>query len=175
MDKEASLPFGLLLPAYPHRAIRAIFRPVGFRCKCSSAHGAPLHSVPALDDLGIQRPVQRENSGTKPPAQQRIGNALDAHTFLAVVQQEAVPVTVVAALMRQLPGLAVLRVIHSRYAYSSCACAFPGVTRKMLSTFCLMMPYSFSSRLTQYCLYSRAFCCPAPGTRLSGRPDRAAL
>lgn len=61
--------------------------------------------------------------------------------------------------MRQLPGLAVLRVTHSRYAHSSCACSFPGVTRKMLSTFCLIMPYSFSSRLTSpYCSYSRAFC-----------------
>ena len=47
-------------------------------------------------------------------------NALDAHTFLSIVQKQAVPVTVIAALMRQLPGLAVLPVIHSRYAHSSC-------------------------------------------------------
>ena len=60
--------------------------------------------------------------------------------------------------MRQTPGLAVLRVIHSRYAHNSCVHSFPGFTRKMPSTFCLIMPYScirfFAS---PYCLYSRSF------------------
>ena len=59
--------------------------------------------------------------------------------------------------MREPPGLAILAVIHSRYVHSSCICSFPGVTRKMLSTFCLIMPYSFSSFFTSlYCSDSRS-------------------
>ena len=114
------LPFSLFLPARPHRTIRAIFGPVGLWCEHGPAYGAAFHLVPALADLGVQGRVQREDGGPKPPAQQRIGNALDAHTFLSIVQKQAVAVTVIAALMRQLPGLAVLPVIHSRYAHSSC-------------------------------------------------------
>ena len=114
------LPFSLFLSAHPHRAIRAVFSPVGLWREHGPAHGAAFHLVPALADLGVQGRVQREDGGPKPPAQQRIGNALDAHTFLSIVQKQAVPVTVIAALMRQLPGLAVLLVIHSRYAHSSC-------------------------------------------------------
>src|SRR5699024_2257376 len=114
------LPFSLFLPAHPHRTIRAVFGPVGLRCEHGPAYGAVFHLVPALPDLGVQGRVQRENGGSNTPAQQRIGNALDAHTVLSIVQKQAVPVTVLAALMRQLPGLAVLPVIHSRYAHSSC-------------------------------------------------------
>ena len=114
------LPFSLFLSAHPHRAIRAVFSPVGLWREHGPAHGAAFHLVPALADLGVQGRVQREDGGPKPPAQQRIGNALDEHTFLSIVQKQAVPVTVIAALMRQFPGLTVLPVIHSRYAHSSC-------------------------------------------------------
>ena len=115
-----SLPFSLFLPAHPHRAIGAVFGPVGLRSEHGPAHGAAFHFVPALADLGVKGRIQREDGGSKPPAQQRIGNALDAHTFLSIVQKQAVPVTIIAAFMRQLPGLAVLPVIHFRYAHSSC-------------------------------------------------------
>ena len=61
---------------------------------------------------------------------------------------------------------------HSRYclncqrvvtktcvAYRSCICSFPGVVRRMPSTFCLMMPYSCIWRLTSaYCCCSCFFC-----------------
>ena len=83
------LPFSLFLPAHPHRTIRAVFGPVGLRCEHGPAYGAVFHLVPALADLGVQGRVQRENGGPKPPAQQRIGNALDAHTFLSIVQKQA--------------------------------------------------------------------------------------
>ena len=54
----------------------------------------------SLHDFGIKGRVQRQDGGLEPPAQQRIGNALHTDTFLPIVQQEAVPVTVIAALMR---------------------------------------------------------------------------
>ena len=80
------LPFGFFLPAHPHRAIRAVFGPVGLRRKHGPAYGAAFHLVPAFADLGVQGRVQWEDGNLKPPAQQRIGNALYANTFLAIVQ-----------------------------------------------------------------------------------------
>lgn len=44
----------------------------------------------------------------------RIGNTLDADTFLPVVQKNTVAAVVVAALMHQLTHQAVLRIIHHR-------------------------------------------------------------
>ena len=152
------LPFGFFLPAHTGRTIRAVFGPVGLWHKGGPAHGTAFHFLPAFADLGAQGRVQRQDGGPEPPAQQRIGNTLDANTFLPVVQQEAVSVTIIAALVREPPGLAVLAVIHSRYVHSSCVCSFPGVTRKILSTFCLMIPYSVNSAFTSlYLSYSRLF------------------
>ena len=53
------LPFGLFLPAHPHRAIRAVFGPVGLRREHGPAYGAAFHPVPALADLGVQGCVQQ--------------------------------------------------------------------------------------------------------------------
>ena len=97
------LALGLFAAAHPHRAIRAVFRSVGLRRKRSPAFTAAFHFVPVFRDLGVQDRVQREDSGLKPPAQQRIGNALYANTFFAIVQQQTVPVTVIAALMPATP------------------------------------------------------------------------
>ena len=44
----------------------------------------------------------------------RIGNTLDADTFLPIIQKNAVAVIVVAALMHQFTLPAVLRIIHNR-------------------------------------------------------------
>ena len=152
------LSFCLFAAAHPFGAGWAVFGPVGLRHKYCATLGAAFHLVPVFGDLGTQGRIQRENSSPEPPAQQRIGNALNTNTFFAIVQQQTVPVTVVATFPHQLPGLAVLRVIHSRYAHRSCVHSFPGVTRKMPSTFCLMMPYScicfFAS---PYRSYSRSF------------------
>ena len=98
----------------------------------------------SLGDFGTQGRVQRQDGHLEPPAQQRIGNTLHTDTFLHIVQQEAVSVTVVAALMGEPAGLAVLGVTHYRYVHRSCVCSFPGAVRKMLSTFCLTMPYSLN-------------------------------
>ena len=95
-----SLAFCLFLPAYLHRTIRAVFGPVGVWRKRRPADGTAFDLVPAFGDLGTQGRVQRQDGHLEPPAQQRIGNTLHTDTFLPIVQQEAVPVTVVAALMR---------------------------------------------------------------------------
>jgi len=108
------LSFCLFAAAHPFGTGWTVFGPVGLRHKCSSTLGAAFHFVPVFRDLGVQSRVQRENSSPEPTAQQRIGNALNTNTFFAIVQQQTVPVTVIAALPHQLPGLAVLRVIHSR-------------------------------------------------------------
>ena len=108
------LSFCLFATAHPFGAGWAVFSPVGLRHKYSVTLGAAFHLVPVFGDLGTQGRIQRENSSPEPPAQQRTGNALNTNTFFAIVQQQTVPVTVVAALPHQLPGLAILRVIHSR-------------------------------------------------------------
>ena len=76
-----------LSAAHPFGAGGAIFSPVGLWRKRGPALTAAFHFVPVFGDLRIQGRVQREDSDLKPPAQQRIGNALYADTFLAVVQQ----------------------------------------------------------------------------------------
>ena len=156
--QEVSFPlaFRLFLPAHLHRTIRAVFGPVGVGSKRSPADGAAFDLVPAFGDLGAQGRVQRQDGHLEPPAQQRIGNTLHTDTFLPIVQQEAVSVTVVAALMGEPAGLAVLGITHSRYVHRSCVCSFPGAVRKMLSTFCLTMPYSFNFCFASlYCADSR--------------------
>ena len=110
------LSFCLFAKAHPFGAGGAVFGPVGLRHKYCATLGAAFHLVPVFGDLGVQDRVQREDGGPKPPAQQRIGNALHTNTFFPIVQQGAVAVTIITALMRQSPGLAVLAVIHSRYA-----------------------------------------------------------
>ena len=154
-----SLPLCLFPAAHFLGAGGAVFRPVGFRREAGPALTAQLQVIVVFGNLGAQNGIQREDSSPEPAAQQGIGNALHTDTFLPIVQQEAVAAHIVAALPRQPPGLAVLRIVHLRYAHSSCflSCC-RGVTRKIPSTFCLMMPYSFSSFFTSpYLAYSRSF------------------
>ena len=113
------LPLGLFTAAHFLGAGGAVFRPVGLRREAGPALTAPLQIIVALCDLGTQNSVQREDSRPEPAAQQGVGNALHTDTFLPIVQQEAVAAHVVAALPRQPPGLAVLRIVHLRYAHSS--------------------------------------------------------
>lgn len=46
------------------------------------------------------------------PAQQGVGNGLDADTFLPIIQRDTVAAVIVAALMYQTPCSAVLAVVH---------------------------------------------------------------
>ena len=108
------LSFCLFAAAHPFGAGRAVFGPVGLWHKYSATLGAAFHLVPVFGDLGTQGRIQRENSSFYDTSKKVILNALNTNTFFAIVQQQTVPVTVVAALPHQLPGLAILRVIHSR-------------------------------------------------------------
>jgi len=101
------LSFCLFAAANPFGTGWTVFGPVGLRHKCSSTLGAAFHLFPVFGDLDTQGRIQREDSSPEPPAQKRIGNALNTNTFFAIVQQQTVPVTVIAALPHQLPGLAI--------------------------------------------------------------------
>ena len=99
------LALGLLTASHPFGAGRAVFGPVRLRLERGPTLAAAFHFIPVFDDFGVQGSVQWEDGCLKPPAQQRIGNALYANTFLAIVQEQASTVTVITALMRQTPGL----------------------------------------------------------------------
>jgi len=92
----------------------AVFRPVGTGKKWLAADLTSFHILPE-QQRRFQRLVQRENSNAKPFAQQGIGNALHADTFLSIVQRDTVAVVIVAAFMYQLSRPAVLLVVHDRH------------------------------------------------------------
>ena len=81
------LSFCLFAAANPVGTGWTVFGPVGLRRKHGPAYGAAFHLVPAFADLGVQGRVQWEDGNLKPPAQQRIGNALNTNTFFDIVQQ----------------------------------------------------------------------------------------
>ena len=82
-------------------AVGAIFPPVGTWTEQRPAAAATLAFV-LVKQRRFQLPVQRQDSGPKIFADQRPGNALDADTsFLAIVQQQAIPGIVVTALVYQ--------------------------------------------------------------------------
>ena len=91
------LPLGLLAVAHFLGADGAVFRPIGLRREAGPALTASFQMIVALCDLGAQNSVQREDSRPEPAAQQGVGNALNADTYLPVVQQEAVAAHIVAA------------------------------------------------------------------------------
>ena len=70
----------------PYPSDSFIFGPVRLRLERSPTLAAAFHFIPVFDDFGVQGNVQWEDGCLKPPAQQRIGNALYANTFLAIVQ-----------------------------------------------------------------------------------------
>ena len=80
------LALGLLTASHPFDAGRAVFGPVRLRLERGPTLAAAFHFIPVFDDFGVQGSVQWEDGCLKPPAQQRIGNALYANTFLAIVQ-----------------------------------------------------------------------------------------
>ena len=64
------------------------------------------------EQCGAQAGVQGKNGGAEPFTDQRVGDALRADTFFAIVQEQAVSAIVVAALMHQPPGRSVLLIGH---------------------------------------------------------------
>ena len=91
----------------------AVFRPVGTGKEGLAADNAPLLFL-LMKQSSLQRFIQRQDSGTKPPAQQGAGNALHVYAFFSIVKGEAVPAVIVAALMNQLSCPAVLGIGHDR-------------------------------------------------------------
>lgn len=75
----------------------AIFGPIGFGNERRPADFAPF-DIGAMEDFGFQRGIAGENEPPKPFAVDRVGDALHADRFLAIVQQEAVAAVVVATL-----------------------------------------------------------------------------
>ena len=88
-----------------------VFRPVGTGKKGLAADSTPFVFLP-IKQSSRQRLIQGQDSGSKPPAQQGVGNALHAHAFFSIVKDKAVPALIVAALMDQLSCPAVLGIGH---------------------------------------------------------------
>ncbi|EFY05104.1 hypothetical protein HMPREF9443_00916 [Phascolarctobacterium succinatutens YIT 12067] len=66
-------------------AAGAVFPPVGFGDKGRPADRAAFPAPPLQEGCG-QLPVKGQDSHTEPAAHEGIGNALDAHARLPVVQ-----------------------------------------------------------------------------------------
>ena len=77
----------------------AVFRPVGTGKKGLSADSAPFVFLP-IKQSSRQRFIQRQDSGTEPVAQQRVGNALHANAFFSIVKGKAVPALIVVTFLR---------------------------------------------------------------------------
>ena len=75
------------------------------------------------EQRGAQASVQGKDSGAEPFADQGVGDTLRTDTFLAVVQEQAVSAVIVAALMHQPPGCAVLLIGHvGDFGYNHFTC-----------------------------------------------------
>ena len=61
--------------------------------------------APPEQERGVQLPVKGQDSHTEPAAHEGIGNALDAHARLPVVQKQAVSPVIITALMHKAAGL----------------------------------------------------------------------
>ena len=83
------------------RTGRAIFPPIGAWIENRSAQATGLLGL-FIKKRRLQFPVQWQNRNSKVLADQRMGNALDAGAgFPTIVQQQAVAVNIVAALMHK--------------------------------------------------------------------------
>ena len=92
------LPFGGVYPLHASGAVRAVFPPVGFWEEERPADSAAFPASPAQEG-GFQCFIKGQDSGGKPAAEQRIADTLYTHARLAVLQQQAVPAVIVAALI----------------------------------------------------------------------------
>ena len=84
---------------YHNGTIGAIFSPVGARLEQRPTAATWLTAF-LVEQRGFQFPVQWQHSGPEILADQRPGNALDTGArFPTIVQQQAVAVNIVAAVM----------------------------------------------------------------------------
>ena len=104
--------FRFLPPVNSGGTVRAVFPPVGFWEEERPADSAAFPASPAQEG-GFQCFIKGQDSGGKPAAEQRIADTLYTHARLAVLQQQAVPAVIVAALMHKAAGCPVLAVVHA--------------------------------------------------------------
>ena len=98
-------------------AIRAVFRTVRTGNESFTAFCALLGAEVGKES-GFQLPIHWQYRGTKPLADQRIGNALGADTFLTIVQGDTKAIVVVAAFVHQPTHLSVLLVVQYRNGFT---------------------------------------------------------
>ena len=111
------LAFGGVAALHSCGAIRTVFRTVRtgkepFPAFCT------LLGAEVGKESGFQYLIHWQYRGTKPLADQRVGNTLDADTFLPIVQGNTKAIIVVAAFVYQPTHLSVLLVVHYRNGFT---------------------------------------------------------
>jgi len=121
---------GLSLPLL-FGAVRAVFGSVRLGNVPAAAEDTFLHVLP-VEQSGAQAFIQRQHSCPEPAADQRVGNALNANTFLPIVQQQTIPTVIVTAAMYQPLSGAILRIGHVGYhrSCSSLRRVWPSLARR---------------------------------------------
>lgn len=109
--------FGGVVALHSHSAIRTVFRTVRTGKKPFSTFCALLGAEVGKES-GFQLLAHWQYRGTKPLADQRVGNALDTDTFLPIVQGNTKAIIVVAAFMYQSSHPPVLLVVHYRNGFT---------------------------------------------------------
>ena len=100
-----------LCPLHANGAVGTVFRPIGFRQIVAAAENT-FPPVRPVKQGGAQTSVQGQDGGAEPFADQRVGDALRADTFLAIVQKQTVPAVIIAAAMYQPAGGTILLIVH---------------------------------------------------------------
>ena len=107
-----SLVCGFLLSAHDGGALVAVFPPVGSRHEHRPALGTGPR-LPLVEQGGAQLLVCWQDGGAKPFTVEGICNTLWADTFLTIVQQKAVAIVVIAAVMDQPSDSPVLLIVQT--------------------------------------------------------------
>ena len=126
------LAFGGVLALHSCGAIRTVFRTVRTGKKPFPTFCALLGGEVGKEG-GFQLLVHWKYRGTKPLADQRIGNALGADTFLTIVQGNTKAIVVVAAFVHQPTHLSVLLVVHYRNGFTVFQGLLPPCNRVLCS------------------------------------------
>lgn len=111
------LAFGGVVALHSCGAIRTVFRAVRTGNKPFPAY-CTLLGAELGKESGFQFLIHWQYRGTEPLADQRVGNTLDADTFLPIVQGNTKVIVVVAAFVHQTTHPSVLLVVHYRNGFA---------------------------------------------------------
>ena len=111
------LAFGGIVALHSHSAIRTVFRAVRTAKKPFPAY-CTLLGAEVGKESGFQILIHWQYRSTEPLADQRVGNTLDADTFLPIVQGNTKANVAVAAFVHQSTHLSVLLVVHYRNGFT---------------------------------------------------------